>query len=146
MQKRLKITRIIAIIAFVMYLITMILPYKSVLYGYGEFETEEYHSGHYGYKSDYIIFFVFFIPALLFMLLKHSVAMKILSFITAVLLFGFSVLVLYTDFHPDYSKPNIGFYLFLFSALLMLVASVIKFPIQVPRKKYKQHELLDDLL
>lgn len=144
MTKKLKITRIIAIIAFVVYLITMVLPYKSLVDVYDEFGTDTYHPAHYGYKSDYILFFVFFIPALVFMLLKHSLTMKILSFITAVLLFGFSVLTLYTDFYPDYSKPNIGFFLFLFSALLILIASIIKFPIQVPRKKYKQHELLDD--
>lgn len=144
MTKKLKITRIIAIIAFVVYLITMVLPYKSLVDVYGDFGADNYHPAHYGYKSDYILFFVFFIPALVFMLLKHSLAMKILSFVTAILLLGFSVLTLYTDFHPDYSRPNIGFFLFLFSALLIFLASVIKIPIQVPRKKDKQHELLDD--
>lgn len=138
MTNKLKITRIIAIIAFVTYLITMILPYVSYV-GDGT-----YYAMDYGYKSGYVLFFIFFIPVLLFILLKHNLAMKILSIITGTLLFGLSILIMYAAFPTDYSKPNIGFFLFLLAGLLMFVASIIKFTIEVPGKKDKQHELLDD--
>lgn len=145
MQKRLKITRIIAIIAFVMYVITMILPYTSVK-NYDDSGNFTYYPANYGY--EFVFFLIFFIPALLFMLLKHNLAMKILAIISTTLLFGLSILVMYVVFSlsHSYAKPNIGFYLFLLAGLLMFITSIIKLTIKMSGKKDKQYELLDNFL
>lgn len=144
MTNKIKITRIIAISAFVMFAFTMILPYSSNKH-FDESGNVAYQSAHYGY--EFVFFFILFIPAVLFMLLKHNLAMKILTIISTTLLLGISILVMYVSFYffsRSVFKPNIGFYLFLFSGLLMFVASILKLTIKVPIKKPKQTELLDD--
>lgn len=144
MTNKLKITRIIAISAFVIYSITMILPYSSNRdYDYKIKVT--YYATDYGYDAGFFLFFIIYIPAFIFLLLRHNLAMKILSIITNTLLFGLSTALMYFIFFDStYSKPNIGSYLFLLAGLLMFVASILKLTIKVPIKKPKQTELLDD--
>ncbi len=144
MPKRINIIRIIAVTAFVIYVVSLLFPYQYYRdYGYYEEGIRYYPSGK-GYYSDYVLFLVFFIPVLVFLLVRHTLAMKAFSLIACSLLFVFACLAWSEDFSGEYSKPGIGFYLFLLSVVTLLILSVIKLRIPVPRRMRKNNELLDD--
>ena len=146
MNKKLIITRVILILAFVMYLISLLMPYKiyQEVNPLAPQDTYRPYSGGPGYDTEYILFFIFFIPALVFGLVRHTITMKALLLVFSVLLFGFVCFVYSEDFSPDYSRPHMGFFLFFISTVLFLAVAIYKIRIPVPNRKEKHLDLLDD--
>lgn len=146
MNRKLIITRVILILAFVLYLVSLLMPYKIYV------ETnplvihsvDTSYSGGPGYDTEYILFFVFFIPALVFGLVRHTITMKALLLVFSVLLFGLACFVYSEDFSLNYSKPHVGFFLFFIGTVLFLAVAIYKLRIPVPKRKEKNLDLLDD--
>lgn len=143
MKKRLILSRVVAIIAFLAYMVSLLFPYK--LYVDTSIDGQiTYSPSSIGYNSEYILFFVFFIPALVFILVRHTLVMKVFTTIVCFALFGISCVALSEDFSSEYSKPHVGFYLFFLGAFLFFLVAIYKLFIPVPIKKPKNSNLLDD--
>lgn len=149
MEGKLKITRILALIAIVIFAGSLFLPYVKynvnpllpkyivdILPATG-IEREMYYA------------FIYIFPILIFSLLKHSTLMKWLTFIFVCLLSLSSGFWIREISNKAFGYQNlefaIGFYLFFLSNILFLITSIIKFKIPVP-KKSNENGLLDDFL
>lgn len=144
MERKLKITRILALVAFAIYTGSLFLPYVK-------FELDHFFPTTYsalrtlGMDLGMYMYCVFIIPILIFCFVKHSLLMKWLTFSFVVLLLFFSFsLTIQLSFD---AKLLIGVYMFLLSNLLFLTASIIKFVIPVPKKHSNNNvNVLDDFL
>lgn len=146
MNRKLIITRVILVLAFVLYLVSLLMPYKVYveMNPLAPHDVDTSYSGGPGYDTEYILFFVFFIPALVFGLVRHTITMKALLLVFSTLLFGFACFVYSEDFSLNYSKPHIGFLLFFIGTVLFLAVAIYKLSIPVPKRKEKNLDLLDD--
>lgn len=143
MNRKLIITRVILILAFVTYLVSLLMPYKMYYEDDLQIVYTSYAGGR-GYDTEYILFFFFFIPALVFGLVRHTITMKALLLVFSTLLFGLACFAYSEDFSPNYSGPHIGFLLFFISTVLFLAVAIYKVRIPVPKRKEKTLDLLDD--
>lgn len=146
MERKLKITRILALVAFAIFVGSLFLPYVKFKPELGYPLPTTYLLLHTsGMDLGMYMYCVFIIPILIFCFVKHSLLMKWLIFSFVVLLLSFSLsLTIQMSFD---AKLLIGIYLFLLSNLLFLTTSIIKFLIPVPKKHSNNNiNVLDDFL
>lgn len=144
MERKLKITRILALIAFAIFVGSLFFPY--VKFKLNHLIPASYSPLHPSGMDLAIYMYCFFIiPILIFCFVKHSFLMKWLTFVFVVLFLSFSVL-LTIQLSFD-AKLLIGVYLFWLSNLLFLTASIIKLLIPVSKKHSNNTvNILDDFL
>lgn len=140
MEIKLKITRVLALVAFGFFLGSIVLPYYKLDNGG---EATGFYLGHFWYA-------IVVVPIVFFFLIKHSTVIKWL--IVPFLLFSFYVN--YTDMRfmrslridgYDVINFSIGFYAFCLCNLLFLNALLLKFFVPISQKN-SETELLDDFL
>ncbi len=142
MDKKIKLTKILAIISFVIFVISLLLPYtKYRIYG---IDPNAFTPSGPGYKEEFVLLFVFTLPLLIFSLIRHSLFSRVICLIVSIIFFIVVLIFYNSNFKGDYQVPAIGFYMLIFVSLLFLAISILKMTIPVPIRKPKTNELLDN--
>lgn len=116
-----KISKIIALLAFAFFLISLFLPYARFDVPKGSIIT--------GVSLKLYALLIIIIPLLIFSFLKTNKIRTIIALIiiTVLVVVGFWMLYLYVGFLDSYSlKLGIGIYLYFLMVMLFFIATILK--------------------
>ncbi len=140
MINSLKITKIIAWLAFGMYVASLFLPYAKFNIPGGDSYT--------GIKLRLFILLIITIPLVIFFYTPHSIIMKFTTLLLSSILatIGVILIIQYIGFSDIYPiKLGIGMPLYLMMAVLFLIASILKFLVPIKKMPIQHPELIDNL-
>lgn len=142
-MKLLIIAKVLSIIALVLQVISVFLPYDVKTNTYGTFE-KTYESGIDLIAPLFAI--LYFLVLMVLHFIKHSLPSKIIVLVLAILaVFPGSLIILFVSTFSLGSQRTItiGFFLFAFAVFLSFGASILKMIVKVNRPKGLQSDLLD---
>jgi glucan phosphoethanolaminetransferase (alkaline phosphatase superfamily) len=138
MPSKLNISKIIAWIAFAMYIASLFLPFAT-------FDTQN-GSDITGMDLKLWVVLFIIIPMMVFYHLRHTIWTKLATFVLgfSVLLIGLFFIFKYLVVDRSYPMDlAIGMDVYFMMSFLFLIASIIKFKIPVIDKVKEDNELLD---
>lgn len=130
MKNKLQLSKILVIVAFFIFTISLLLPYQTDY----DYDMNPILPNKSGLEDSFYMLYIFFAPLLVLFLLKHFQILRILCLLGAILLFCLVIFIYNINFN-DYYKANLGYYLMILASFIFVIAGTIKVTVPVQRKR-----------
>lgn len=130
MKNKLQLSKILVIVAFFIFTISLLLPYQTDY----DYDMNPILPNKSGLEDSFYMLYIFFAPLLVLFLLKHFQILRILCLLGAILLFCLVIFIYNINFN-DYYKANLGYYLMMLASFIFVIAGTIKVTVPVQRKR-----------